>query len=322
MRSRQSLTKIVGIIAVSYATLVAILACSNPSGEFFYGALGLGDQKILVATQNTGSYQVAMYDLNGRLIDVIADYTLANDIPKGIAPFDAFSVAVLLDGVDRISRLSLTGQQVPEIANNSNLTGTLFHLAYDRVLERYYAVEGNTIEAFTKAGARLAGPGVGTPYINTPLGSCAIATARGVAATDDGRLFMVASGNNDLNVYNVSGATATCTTANTTMGATTPVAVIVHSNGLVYVATQGDDRVYSFPNSGAGSGTVVWATNLTYINNPTALLEMPDGTILVASDGTNSIERIDTEGNIVGSTSFIRDGFTGIVTQMMLIGGE
>lgn len=317
-----SLKKLIGLATGIYAILVAILACSNPKGEFFYGALGLGDQKLLVATQNTGAYHIAMYDLEGRLLDVIADYTLANDIPKGIAPYDAFSIAVLLDGVDRISRLSLTGQQVPEIANNSNLTGTLFHLDYDNVLQRYYAVEGNTIEAFTKAGVRLAGPGVGTPYINTPLGGCAISTARGVAATADGRLLVASSANNDINVYDVKSAPATCVSSNTTMGATTPVALIIHSNGLVYVATQGDDRVYSFPNNVVGAGTVVWATNLTYINNPTALLEMPDGTVLVASDGTNSIERITTGGQIVGGTSFIRDGFTGLVTQMMLIGGE
>lgn len=52
---------------------------------------------------------------------------------------------------------------------------------------------------------------------------------------------------------------------------------MVHSNGLIYVASQGDDRIYRTRTTGVARVTVVWATNLTAINNPTALLEMPDG---------------------------------------------
>ncbi|MGE3758952.1 MAG: hypothetical protein AB7H97_14420 [Pseudobdellovibrionaceae bacterium] len=309
--------KLVFKISIVYMSIVAIIACSNPSGQFYYGALGLGSQKLVVAVQNTLAYEILIYSIEGTLEDVIADFTNAGDVPKGIAPYDAFSFAVLLDGVDRIARVSLTGSSVPDITTNANLTGTLYQMAFDPTTSYYFAIEGNFIEAFTSSGARI-----GNPYITTTIGSCVLNTPRGLAMTSDGKLLVTNTGNDRLNVYNVSSAVPTCVSANTSLGANDPLPVIQHSNGLIYYGSQVDDRINSLPSNGTGAPTTVWATNLTVINNPTELLEMPDGTILVASDGTNSIERITTAGVQVGSTSFIRDSFTGFVTQMMLIGGE
>jgi len=308
--------KIVGSIAAVYLSLVALIACSNPKGEFFYGSLGLGDKKILVATANPGAYTILMYDLAGQLVDVVADYTLAVDVPRGIAPYDTFNFMVLLDGVDRLQKVSLKGSAPADYAD-TGLTGTLYQLAFDGLNERYYGIEGNTIEGFTKAGLRL-----GNPVIATTVGSCVLNVSRGIFATNDARLLVVGTGNDRLNIYNISTTTPTCVSTNTGLGATDPFAVIQHSNGLIYYADQVNDRVNSLPADGTGSPTVVWATDLTVISNPTALLELPDGTILVASDATNSIERINTSGARVGSTSFIRDAFSGLVTQMVLIGGE
>lgn len=309
--------KIASYIAISYFSVVAIIACSNPAGEFYYGALGLGTQKIVVAVQNTLAYQVLIYSLEGTLEDVIADFTNAGDVPKGIAPYDAFSLAVLLDGVDRIARISLTGVSQPDIVTDANLTGTLYQMVVNPTTRYFHAIEGNFIESFTYDGARI-----GNPYITTTIGGCVLATPRSMIVTSDSRLLVTNTGNNRINVYNVAAAVPTCVSANSSLGATTPIGIIEHSNGLIYYGSQTDDRINSLPNNATGAPTTVWATNLTVINNPTALLEMPDGTILVASDGTNSIERITTSGTLVGGTSFIRDSFTGFVTQMMLIGGE
>lgn len=268
----------------------------------------------MISTSNAGALTVLLYDLEGNLIDVLADFTATNDIPKGIAPFDALSVAVLLDGIDRIARVALTGETLPDLVANANLTGTLWQMALDRDNGRYYAIETNTIESFELSGNR-----VGNPYIAATLGSCTLATTRGMAYAD-GRLFTVATGNDDLNVYDVTSFPATCVSANTSFGNVDPVAVLAHSNGLLYVATQQDDRIYSFSGDGTGPPTILWNTNLTYISNPTALLEMPDGTLLVASDLTNSVVRIDTDGNFIGT--HIRDAFTGAVTQILLLEGR
>lgn len=308
--------KIVGGIACAYFALVALIACNNPQGEFFYGTLGLGDKKILVATANPGAFTIVMYDLEGQLVDVVADYTFTGDIPRGIAPFDTFNFMVLLDGVDRLQKVSLKGL-APQDYADPGLTGVLVQMSYDSVGERYFGIEANTIEGFSKAGLRA-----GNPIINTTVGACVLSTPKGTFVTDDRRLLVVGSGNSRLNIYNVQTTTPTCISTNTSLGANQPWAVLQHSNGLIYYATQTDDRVSSLPAAGTGSPTVVWATDLTTISNPTALLELPDGTMLVASDLTNSIERITTAGVRVGSTPFIRDAFTGLVSQMMLIGGE
>lgn len=303
---------------ISLAFAATLLSCKEGrNGSFFYGSLGLGSPRIAISTQNAGALTVLLYDLNGALIKVLADYTSTNDIPKGIAPFDSLSIAVLLDGADRIARASFLGQILPDVTANANLTGTLWQLAFDARNNRYLAVEGNTIEAFSTSGDRI-----GSPFINTTTGPCTLSVPRGLASTSEGRLSTVATGNDDLNTYDISGGTVTCLNANTTFGNIDPVAVLAHSNGLLYVATQGDDRVYSFAGDGTGAATVVWNTNLTHINNPTALLELPDGSILVASDLTNSIARINPDGTLFSATTFIRDAFSGSVTQMLLLDGE
>ncbi|MBX3022967.1 MAG: hypothetical protein KF799_14930 [Bdellovibrionales bacterium] len=295
-----------------------IIACSAPSGEFFYGALGLGTPRLVIATQNATGNNIVLYDLDGKLVDVLWDGSAVADVPKGLAPFDAFNVAVLVDGVDRIAKVSLVDRTVGVVASDANLTGTLYQMAFDKAGERYFAIEGNTIEAFTKTGTR-----VGVPYIGTTLGACTLSTPRGAFVTADQRLLVANGVGNRLLIYNVSNpAAATCISANAGFTTTQPFAVIQHSDGNLYLATNANHQIVSLPADGVGTPAVVWAANIAVIRNPTALIEMPDGTLLVASDQTNSIERITTSGTYVGSTSFIKDVFTGTVTQMLLIGGE
>lgn len=312
----QSTIKTVGSVFALYAAAVLLIACGNPSGQFFYGSLGLGDKKILVATANTGSPTIVIYDLEGHFVDVVADFSYAGDIPKGIAPYDSLSFMVLLDGVDRLSKISLTGEPTKDYSD-PGLNGTLYQMTYGASNGRYYGIEGNTIEAFSYSGLR-----VGNPYLGTTINSCVLNVPRGIHATADNRLLVVGTGNDTLNIYNVAGSTPTCVSVNSTIGANDPFAVIQHSDGRILIATQIDDRVYWLPSTGTGTAKVLWATDTNVINNPTALLEMPDGSILVASDLTNSIERISSSGTRIGTTSFIKDAFTGNVTQMMLIGGD
>lgn len=305
--------KILISIAIVYTLTLFIVACAAPSGEFFYGTLGLGDKRIAMATQSN----IVMYDLDGHLVDVAYDGSSATEIPKGLAPYDPFSFAVLVDGADRISKLNVLDMTMSNLAVDANLTGTLYQMAWDEANGRYYAVEGNTIEAFTKSGARL-----GAPYIATTVGACVLSTPRGLTVTRDGRLIVTSTVNNRIAVYNISTATATCISTNTNFGTSQPAAVIEHTDGLLYIAGYNNGIIYSLPSSGVGTPTTVWAANLTVIRNPTSLLEMPDGTLLVGSDFTNSVERITTAGVQVGNASFVKDVFSSVVWQMMLIGGE
>jgi hypothetical protein len=188
-------------------------------------------------------------------------------------------------------------------------------MAFDPDRSRFYAIETNTIEAFDSPS----GDRVGNPFISASTGSCVLSTPKGVAYGTGGRLFVVGTGNDDLDVYDVSGMTPSCVTANTSFGNLDPVAVLLHSDGKLYVATQGDDRIYSFNGDGTGAPVQFWTTNLALVSNPTALLEMPDGSLLVASDLTNSIVRVATDGSYSGT--FIKDAFSGAVSQMVYLSG-
>ena len=56
-----------------------------------------------------------------------------------------------------------------------------------------------------------------------------------------------------------------------------------------------------------------------FLNNPTAMVELENGDILVASSVTDSIERITEDGTRVGTLPFIRDAFTLNITDMKIL---
>jgi glucose/arabinose dehydrogenase len=138
-----------------------------------------------------------------------------------------------------------------------------------------------------------------------------------------GQLIVVGTGNDDINIYDVTDPlNPVCVVANTTFGNVDPVAVLAHSDGFIYVATQGDDRIYRFPGSGVGAGTVIF-NNTGLVQDPTALLEMPDGTLLVASDTRGAVVHITTGGALVGTTNFfISDIFTNLISDMIILPGD
>jgi hypothetical protein len=193
-------------------------------------------------------------------------------------------------------------------------------------LGRFFAIETTAIEAFDSTGERWGGTSANA-YITTTVGACTLTTPRGMAFTKDNDYMVVtntgATTASRLLWYNVSSNSASsCVQADTaTFNGMNPVPILQHSNGLLYVGTQGNDRIYSITQAGA-SATIVFNTNTTVMGDPVAMIELPDGSILVASDLTDSIERIDTSGNRIGSTSFIKNAFTGTMTDMMLIGGQ
>ncbi len=294
--------------------LCLLLSCSNPpKGAFFYGALGLGKSRILVANSLAGALALAMYDVDGKLLGVLDDGTADSLTPRGISPINYTDFLVAYEGVDQVKKISLLGTS-SEFISNVNVNGNIFQSAIDSRNGNYFLIESNTVEGFEISGTRI-----GNPSIGTTIGSCVLNVPRGIDIDANGYLAVVGTGNDRLNLYNITNpASPTCVTANTTFGNVDPVAIIAHSNGFYYVATQGDDRIYRFAGNLTGSGTTIY-NNIAVINNPSALLEMPDGSILVASDGTNDIVRIDVSGNYIGT--FARDAFSGAVTQMALMPG-
>lgn len=296
----------------------ATAACSSDTSEFYYANLEVGTPKVIVASNVAGSFGLVMYDIRGNFVRVLADYNPANTAPRGLMPLNQFEFLVSYDGtnIDGISRFSvLEGER--NFVTNTNLSGNIFQV---RRSEDYgtFVIETDTIESFDDLGQR-----VNAPRIPATVGSCVLATPRGMAFNSSGFLVTVGTGNDDLNVYDVSDPMATtCVRANTSFaGTVNPVAVLAHSNGFLYVATQGDDRIYRFNGDGSGVPTVVF-NNAAFVLDPTALVEMPDGSLLVASDGTNTIVNITSDGLLIGSNYLISDFYTNSISDMIILQGD
>ncbi len=294
--------------------LSTVSACSKPSSDgFFYGAFD-NKPKLIISSSSavaTSPYIVAQYSVDGVFEKVLYDSTFDNVVSRSLIPLDPFSFYIATETIDSILKFSLFNG-VSTFVSNSNFAGNIFEGARAGNGD-VFAIEGNFVESFDASGARI-----GNPRIGTTIGSCVLNVARGMAVTQSGLLVVGSQGNDDIQFYDVSNpANTTCSTSNQTLGNVDPISVVAHSDGSVYVATVQTDAILRFNGDGSGSSTSIFST-LAVINNPTAMVELPDGTLLVASDGTNNIVRIDTAGNVLNNP-FIQDGFTSYVQSMIVL---
>lgn len=293
----------------------ALIGCENPSaGEFFFGALGATKKLILTSGSTvTGSpFLAVQYSLSGQFEKVLIDTTFENRILRGLAPLDAFRFLVATDTVDAILKYDFFAGRSTWVANG-NLSGNIYNLRR-APNGQIFVIETATIESFDADGSRIGNPRIPS----TAIGACQITTAaRGMAINPSGTVIVGSQGNDDILFFDVSNPTSTaCLAANTSLGNVDPIAIVAHSDGSVYVAaTNGTDAVYKINGDGSGAATTIWTGATT--SNPTAMVELPDGSLLVALDGTNNIIRIDTSG-IVIADPFIQDGFTAFVQDMMI----
>ncbi len=308
------LTRIINCCLV-LVLVTGVVACSKPSSDgFFYGAFD-NKPKLIISSSSviaTAPYHVAQYSTDGVFEKVLYDSTFQNVVPRSMVAIDPFSFLIATETVDSILRFSLFDGP-STFVSDSNFTGNIFEMARTDNGD-IFVIEGNFVESFNSAGVRI-----GNPRIGTTVGSCTLAVARGMAVTASGLLVVGSQTNDDIQFYDVSNpAATTCSASNQTLGNVDPVAIVAHSDGYVYVAhSGGTDAILRFNGDGSGSSTSIFS-NLTVINNPTAMMELPDGTLLVASDGTNNIVRIDTSGNVLNNP-FIQNGFTSFVQSMIVL---
>lgn len=306
-------------IAILYGSLlIGICACGDKSvGTFFAGTLGLGEARVIIAsvdnTANSINYAVVMYDTSGKFISILSDYTLSNEAPRGLAQISPFKFIVPIDGNDRIDVLDIFGNKTSQ-PDNTQFNGVLADVIVDSQGRRI-AIEANTIEMFDSTGDRVNGVSA-TPFIAATTGTCILNNPRTMAFTPSGNLVVANFGLNNLLIYSISGTTATC--VGPVAAPNGPYAILMHSDGNIYVARRTSPAVFRASTTGANQTDVY--SNASYINLPTAMAELPDQTILVANDGINSIERIDTSGNRIGT--FIQDAFTNNVSDIIVLRGQ
>ena len=302
-------------IASLIALASLLIGCGNPnSGGFFAGSLGLGDGRLIVvtndATANSQNQSVNVYSLAGQFLYRLFDYGSVGDAPKGITALSPFSFLVVLDGTDRVEWLDIYGNR-RNFALNAQLAGTLYQSVRDSA-GNLYVIEGNAIEKFDAAGNRSTGSSANA-FIVTTIGACTLATPRSLRFNANGQLVVV----NSTGVVLIYDVATTPNCVNSVALANTPVTFISHSNGNLYIGRQTSDAIVQ-TNAVAASAVDI-TTDTTIIDNPSAMVEMPDGTILVASDGLNSIERITISGARVGNSSFILDSNTTSVSEMIIV---
>ncbi len=292
--------------------MILLTSCGEEPGDIItLGSEASVDTPYLVISGQDGNHRgFAFYDLNGSLV-TLGNFRFENATPRGVAPYTATSVLMCLDTTDSIYEVSLDGTK-SLFHGSAQFSGNIYGIVIGDS-GRTYVVESNRIEVFDEDGIRLAGS-----LINTTTGACTLSSPRGATLNADGQLVVMNAGGPDaILTYDISTETATCVSS--VAFGNNPYDAILHSDGYLYVTTQGDDRVYRADPDGSNP-QVVWDTDTSIINNPTGIVELANGDLLVASSATDSIERITTDGDRVGSEAFIRDTQSLNISDMTIIG--
>lgn len=293
--------------------MVAVGSCGKEQGDILTleSEAGATETPYLVVAGQDGNHRgFAFYTLDGEYV-FGGNFRAEVATPRGLTPFSPTSVLMSLDTSDSIYEVSVDGTKTL-FHGSAQFNGNIYGIvAADN--GRVYAVETNRIEVFDESGLRL-----GSALINTNVGACSLNNPRGMTINSDGNLVVVNAGGADaVLTYDISSDTATCL-GSVALG-NNPYGVLLHSDGFLYITTQGDDQVYRTDPDGSNP-QVVWATNTSIINDPTGIVELPNGDLLVASSATDTVERITTSGVRVGTQPFIEDTQTLNLGDLTIIG--
>jgi hypothetical protein len=252
--------------------------------------------------------------MDGNLVAILADYYGENNGPRGLALFDSMNLLLSLEGNDRIDVVYLGGGTGPYIAS-SFLTGTIGKLVRHPTSENIFVVENtNSIERFELGGQRI--PQTGNAFVSGAIAPCAApASLRAMLVNTNGELLAVQSGATGAFRYTIGPTVASaCATATASSNVND---IISHSNGnLYYVGT--NSQVYRASQTLTGSTSIF--NSVATIGTPTALAELPNGDLIIASDATDSLEVISTSGVYRGS--FAKDTNTQQVHSIFVMRGQ
>jgi hypothetical protein len=251
-------------------------------------------------------YAIGIYDTDGNFLHQISRYRQPSTaaIPRGLVQLDNNTMVFALDTLDRLEIFDFRDFSFNSFFSGGTLTGNVYGMSND-LNNNPLVLESNNIERFDSAGEQTV-----PVYINTTVGGCTINGAR-LMVRHENQLYVTSYANNRILIYDLNPTVPTCVASIAT--AVNPHGILIHSNGSLYFNTAGDDRIYRANLDGSGI-TAIFNTNLGILNNPATMLELPDGSIIVSSTGTNSIERFDENGTYLGV--FIRDVLSLSVTDM------
>jgi len=291
------------------------LSCGKKSGTFFAGALGLGADRVIITSQLATVLTVSMYDMEGNFLATLADYQTENNGPRGLAVYDATNVLVSLDGDDRVDKVSLGGGYSAFI-QSSLLTGTIGKIIKNPNTGDYFLIESNTmIERFSGDGQRL--PAAGLSFVSGAFAPCAApGSLRALVVNNSGDLIATQLSSAVSFRYTIGLARASACTAIAVLPTTTSD-IINHSDGNLYWIGN-NNQVYRATQDLTGSTSI--SNNVSIIAAPTAMAELPNGDLLIASNTTDSLEVIGTDGTYRGS--FHKGVHTQQVHSIVVVRGQ
>ncbi len=298
--------------------MTALAACSTKKGAFFVGTLGLAKPRIIVASQTAAVLTVTSYDEAGNFITVLADYFAENNGPRGLAIYDSLNLLLSLEGTDRVDKVYLGGGSgsTSVFLSSSFLTGTIGKLVRHPSTADLFIIENtNSIERFDIGGQRI--PQTGNSFVSGALAPCAApASLRAAVVNSLGELLVVQSGATAAFRYAI-GATVASTCATASITSTGANDLVKHSDGNIYYAGV-NSTIYRASQTLTGSTSIF--NNTGTISTPTAMAELPNGNLIVASDATDSIEVITTSGQYVGS--FAKNIHTAQIHSILVVPGQ
>jgi hypothetical protein len=297
------------------AAVLTVIACAKKEGAFFAGALGLYQDRVIITSETATAVTVTSYDLDGNLIAVLADYFAENNGPRGLALLDSLHVLLSLDGDDRIDAVYLGGGRSPFISMSA-LTGTIGKMVRHPSTGDLFVVESNTaIERFNSSGQRL--PQTGNSFVQGAAFGCTPASFRALTINSSGQLVAVQSGTTNSFRYTIGPTNATGCSAQALSANTNDI--INHSNGFMYYVTT-TSNVYRASQTLTGSVSIF--NNTGAINTPTALAELPNGDLIIASGATDTLEVISSGSPAVYRGSFAKNIHTALVRSILVVPGQ
>lgn len=300
------------VLGLLFAFLM--IACSDKEGSFLQPPTAASAEVsyLITASGDSNTRSVVVYQADGALYSLVKNFRTDLGTPRGLGAITPTEILVSLDNTDRVHRLGWAGDSVgtDEIFTTSGLGGAIYDMEADS-LGNVYVLESNRIERYDSTGAQ-----VGNPYISATLGSCSLNSPRGMHLTSNNQLIVTDYNNDVILIYDVSTLTASCVSSNGTV--LNPYGIILHSDGFLYFTNFSDDQVWRANGDGSGGAVLTTATT-TQLNNPSAIVELPNGNLAVASSATDAVWEIDTSGNFVSSSPLILDPLSLNITDMMVV---
>lgn len=297
----------------------SIVSCSKKEGEFLTLPVAAEDivyqtvNYVMISSGDANHRGVALYDETGEFLDVVANFRDPATLgyPRGLLQLGNDNILFALDGTDRLETMVFDSFAFSSFFSGGTLAGNIYDLAKNSS-NYIFVIESNGVERFDNTGIQT------TPlYMGTTIGGCTLNNPRQMIINANDELLVTSYGNHRILHYDVSTDTPTCLTSTGTVN--NPYAILAHSNGDIYYATWSDDQIYRANADGSG-GAVIFATNTTILSNPTSIVELPSGNIIVASSATDTVEEFEPDGTYVGT--FIRDTQSLNILDMTLITRE